>query len=137
MSPWCPTTALYPAVKFPDFLDDAARAVAWAQQHATDYGADPHRIVLLGHSAGAHMAAMLSVEPKYLLAAGVQPADIAGFVALSGPHDLRPDTSRLNSIFAAPYTSQDWQVVARVRGDAPPALLLHGADGPARTARRE
>ncbi len=122
-----PDYRVFPAVKFPDFLDDAARAVAWAQQHAADYGADPQRIILLGHSAGAHLAAMLSVEPKYLLAAGVQPADIAGFVALSGPHDLRPDTVRLNSIFAAPYTSQDWRVVARVRGRAPPALLLHGA----------
>lgn len=122
-----PDYRVYPAVKFPVFLQDAARAVAWAQQHAADYGADPHRIVLLGHSAGAHMAAMLSIDPQYLTAAGVRPADIAGFVSLSGPQDLRPDTDELHRIFAAPYAESDWQVTARVRGRAPPALLLHGA----------
>ena len=61
-----PDYRLYPAVKFPAFVDDGARAVAWAQRHAADYGADPRRIVLLGHSAGAHMAALLSVDPQYL-----------------------------------------------------------------------
>lgn len=122
-----PDYRLYPAVKFPAFIDDGAQAVAWAQRHAADYGADPRRVVLLGHSAGAHLAAMLAIDAQYLQRAGVDPASVAGFVALSGPHDLRPDTAVLNSIFAAPYSPQDWQVIPRVRGPAPPALLLHGA----------
>jgi acetyl esterase/lipase len=67
------------------------------------------------------------VDAQYLRRAGVDPASIAGFVALSGPHDLHPDTAELNAIFAAPFTPQDWQVTARVHGPAPPALLLHGA----------
>jgi acetyl esterase/lipase len=54
-----PDYRLYPNVKFPSFIDDGARAVAWAQKHAADYHADGRRIVLMGHSAGAHLAALL------------------------------------------------------------------------------
>src|SRR5205085_365459 len=52
-----PDYRLYPEVKFPTFMDDAASAVAWAQSHASEYGGDPHRVVLMGHSAGAYIAA--------------------------------------------------------------------------------
>jgi acetyl esterase/lipase len=122
-----PNYRVYPQVRFPAFLDDAARAVLWVQQHAADYGADPHRIVLMGHSAGAHMAAMLAVNHSYLQRAGADPHDIIGLIGLSGPYDLKPNTPVLNTIFSAPYTPKDWQVIPYVTADAPPALLVHGA----------
>ena len=121
-----PDYRFYPEVRFPAFMDDAARAVLWVQQHAGEYGADPHRIVLMGHSAGAHMAAMLAVNPRYLLQAGANPRDIIGLIGLSGPYDLKPNTPILNTIFSAPYTSHDWQVLPYVTSQAPPALLIHG-----------
>jgi acetyl esterase/lipase len=122
-----PNYRVYPQVRFPAFLDDAARAVLWVQQHAADYGADPHRIVLMGHSAGAHMAAMLAVNHSYLQRAGADPHDIIALIGLSGPYDLKPNTPVLNTIFSAPYTPKDWQVIPYVTADAPPALLVHGA----------
>lgn len=117
---------LYPQVKFPTFLDDSATAVAWVQAHAADYGGDGHRIVLMGHSAGAHMAAMLAINHEYLQRAGVDTHNIVGLIGLSGPYELAPNTPTLNAIFAAPYTARDWQVLPFVSADAPPTLLIHG-----------
>jgi acetyl esterase/lipase len=122
-----PNYRVYPAVRFPSFLDDAARAVAWTEQQIADYGGDPHRIVLMGHSAGAHMAAMLALNHSYLLRAGADPHDIVGLIGLSGPYRLRPNTPVLNTIFSSPYTPHDWQVLPYASGDAPPSLLIHGA----------
>jgi acetyl esterase/lipase len=121
-----PNYRVYPEVRFPAFLDDAARTVLWAQQHAAEYGGNPHRLVLMGHSAGAHMAAMLAVNHSYLLRAGANPHDIIGLIGLSGPYDLKPNTPVLNTIFSAPYLPADWQVLPYVGADAPPALLVHG-----------
>jgi dipeptidyl aminopeptidase/acylaminoacyl peptidase len=53
-------------------------------------------------------------------------AAIRGFIGLSGPYALEPDTDQLRTIFAAPYGFDDWQPARRVRPGAPPALLLHG-----------
>jgi len=123
-----PDYRLYPQVRFPTFLDDAAGAVAWVQAHVADYGGDPHRIVLMGHSAGAHMAAMLALNPEYLQRAGVDTHNIAGLIGLSGPYELDPDDATLRAIFAAPYTAHDWQVLPYASARSPPALLIQGAD---------
>jgi len=121
-----PNYRVYPEVKFPVFLDDAAAAVAWVQSHAAQFGGDPHRIVLMGHSAGAHMAAMLAINHEYLQRAGVDTRNIVGLIGLSGPYELDPNTPSLHAIFAAPYTPHDWQVLPYVGADAPPTLLIHG-----------
>jgi len=121
-----PNYRLYPEVRFPQFLDDAAQAVAWVQAHAGDFGGDTHRIVLMGHSAGAHMAAMLALNHDYLRRAGVDARNIVGLIGLSGPYELAPDTPTLNAIFAAPYRPHDWQVLPHASAAAPPALLIHG-----------
>jgi acetyl esterase/lipase len=123
-----PDYRLYPEIRFPGFIEDGARAVAWVQQHARDFGGDPDRLVLMGHSAGAHIAALLALNPSYLAAAGVRPNSVAGFIGLSGPYALVPDTDTLHAIFGAPYTSDDWQPVHFANRTSPPTLLLHGAD---------
>ena len=121
-----PDYRLYPNVKFPQFLDDAAHAVAWVQQHAREFGGNPHRIVLMGHSAGAHMAAFLALNHDYLAKSGARPEWIAGLVGLSGPYVLRPNSRSLHDNFGAPYTEADWQPVHFVTRQAPPAFLAHG-----------
>jgi acetyl esterase/lipase len=133
-----PDYRLYPQVRFPLFIDDGAQAVAWVQRHAADYGGDPRRIVLMGHSAGAHMAAMLALNRHYLEQAGADPDRIIGLIGLSGPYGLTPNTAALNDIFRAPFTPHDWQVLPYVSAQAPPALLLHGrADKLVRAANTE
>lgn len=121
-----PDYRVYPEVRFPAFIEDGARAVAWVQRHAREFGGDPDRIVLMGHSAGAQIAALLALDPAYLRAAGVHPDSIAALIGLSGPYALEPDTDRLRAIFGKPFTAADWQPVRFARRSAPPALLLHG-----------
>jgi acetyl esterase/lipase len=121
-----PDYRLFPQVRFPDFVVDCASAVAWVQQHASEFGGDPDRIVLMGHSAGAHIAAMLALDDAYLTKAGVRAHSILGLVGLSGPYALDPNTDTLRTIFSSPYTPDDWQPVHFANSHAPPALLLHG-----------
>jgi acetyl esterase/lipase len=125
-----PDYRLYPEVKFPAFLDDAALAVAWIQQHAHEFGGDPQRIVLMGHSAGAHTAAFIALNRTFLQKRGGNPEWIAGLVGLSGPYALAPNTRALNRIFAAPWGESDWQPVRFATSQAPPTFLAHGlSDG--------
>jgi acetyl esterase/lipase len=121
-----PDYRLYPQVKFPLFLDDGALAVAWVQKHAHEFGGDPHRIVLMGHSAGGHEAAFLAYDRRLLQKAGANPQWIVGLVGLSGPYALEPNSKVLNTIFASPYTEAQWQPVRFVTPQSPPTLLVHG-----------
>jgi acetyl esterase/lipase len=64
--------------------EDVAAAVAWLRAHAERLGIDPTRIVLMGHSAGAHLVALVGTDPRYLTAAGISLEDIRGVIALDG-----------------------------------------------------
>ncbi|MEO7207631.1 MAG: alpha/beta hydrolase [Steroidobacteraceae bacterium] len=85
-----PDYRLYPQVTFPRFDEGGARAIAWVEQHVQEFGGDPERIVLMGHSAGGHTAAFLALNHAFLEAFGANSTDIVGLVGLSGPtHWLR------------------------------------------------
>jgi acetyl esterase/lipase len=119
---------VYPAVTFPAFVEDGAAAVAWMRSNARRYGGDASRIVVAGHSAGAHIAMLVALDREYLTAAGA-PDAVAGAIGLSGPYDFLPLTSdRLRAVFGTPDALPRTQPIRFVRADAPPLLLLHGAD---------
>jgi len=115
----------FPRAKFPDFMRDAAHAVAWARAHAGAYGGDPRRLFVAGHSAGAQIAALLGTDAGYLREAGVPIADIAGVIGLSGPYDF-DITGQYRPIFDPPSQYPRAQAVNFVDGDEPPFLLIHG-----------
>jgi acetyl esterase/lipase len=121
-----PDYRLYPAAKFPAFIEDGAAALAWVASHAAGIGGDPKRIFVAGHSAGAHLAAMLAYDPRQLERVALSPRLIRGFIGLSGPYALDPNTDTYRAIFSAPFTPADWQPVLLARAGAPPALLIHG-----------
>lgn len=121
-----PDYRLYPQVRFPQFLEDAARAVVAAHAQAAALGADGSRIVLMGHSAGAYIAAMLALNPAYLTRAGGDPRWIVGLVGLSGPYDIDPNTPVLDRIFRDTATPTQFKPLSYVTPAGPPALLLHG-----------
>lgn len=79
---------LTPAVRHPDHVRDAARAVAWVVRHAAEHGGRPDSVYLSGHSAGGHLITLMLFDPQYLRAEGVDPDAIAGVIALSGVFDL-------------------------------------------------
>ena len=121
-----PDYRLFPAVRFPEFLEDGAQAVRWAVDHAGAYGGDASRIVLLGHSAGAYNAVMLGLDPQYLNAAGVEPSRVRGVVGLAGPYDFLPLRGHRAEVFGGAADPQDTQPTHFVRTDAPPMLLATG-----------
>ncbi len=122
-----PDYRLYPEVAFPDFLHDNAQAVAWAVAHAGALGADPHRVFIVGHSAGAYNAAMLALDPRWLAQAGLDRVRIAGMVGLAGPYDFLPITDPdIIPVFAPVGDGPASQPVSYVDGHNPPLLLLAG-----------
>ena len=109
------------------FLDVAARAARWAQAHAADYGADPDRLFLTGHSAGAHLAALLALDPRYFAATGPRRPEIAGVIGLSGPYDFLPlQEDDMKDMFGPPPRYPDSQPINFVHAGAPPMLLVQG-----------
>ena len=82
---------LFPEVKFPAFVEDAARAYAWVSTNLATGAAKRRPIVLIGHSAGAYIAAMLALDERYLSAVGVAERP-AGLVGLAGPYAFDPTT---------------------------------------------
>jgi acetyl esterase/lipase len=120
---------LYPAVRFPAFLDDCAAAVAWAVGHAAALGADPDAVFVVGHSAGAYNALMLALDPGYLARAGTSRDRLAGVVGLAGPYDFLPITGAdIRAVFAPVQDGPASQPVSYVDGRNPPLLLLAGSD---------
>jgi acetyl esterase/lipase len=117
----------YAQVKMPGFMDDTARAALWAIAHAGEHGADPSRFYLMGHSAGAHMAALVALDSRYFAAAGRPAPPIAGVIGLSGPYDFLPlREADVQDMFGPPQNYPDSQPVNFVRADSPPMLLVHG-----------
>lgn len=124
-----PDYRLVPAVRFPDFIADCALALRWVSDNAGAHGGDGRRIVLAGHSAGAYNAMMLTLAGGYLGAAGVDTAIVRGAIGLAGPYDFLPfDVDATRDAFGQAPDPQLTQPVHFARADAPPLLLLWGAE---------
>jgi len=119
---------LCPAVSIAAIVDECRRALAWIVREGGAHGADTSRIVVAGHSAGGHLAAMLMATPAEAFGTGRHPLRAA--VSVSGVHDLRPLTRssmnadlRLDDDEAARLSP----VLLPPRCDAPIAIFV-GAD---------
>lgn len=117
----------YPEVKFPAFVQDAAKSLAWVDTHINEYGGDHRAIHVSGHSAGAHIGIMLTVDPRYLKAEGKDRSKvIRDFVGLAGPYDFVPDEKDLQDMFGPPAQYPQMQATTFIDGHQPPMLLLSG-----------
>ena len=123
-----PDYRLFPQVRFPVFLRDNAAAVAWTKANIARFGGDPHRVFLMGHSAGAYNVVMLTLDKQWLGSVGLDPdRDIAGTVGLAGPYDFLPlHDPELEDIFAPAGDLRLSQPITFARGDAPPLFLATG-----------
>lgn len=118
----------YPSVKFPAFVNDAAEAVAWLSENAARHGGRSDDIHLIGHSAGAHIVALLALDGTYLKNAGSDRRILGRWVGLAGPYAFYPSEIRsVRSIFADTPEDQA-RPITFANADTPSALLLHGAD---------
>ena len=125
-----PDYRLYPQVRFPAFIEDAARAYAYAVKHLAEDASDDAKrcgIVVMGHSAGAHSAAMLAYDRRYIEAAVPGALPPSALVGLAGPYAFDPTTwDTTQEIFSTAPSADDARPVAHVSPGAPPALLFHG-----------
>jgi len=118
---------LYPAVKYPAFMDDAALAVKYVHEHATEWGGDSQQIYLMGHSAGAHIATMLALDNEFLQKNGGDSHWLRGVIGVAGPYDFIPFTfDYMHDLFGPEANYAQSQPMNYARADAPPLLLLHG-----------
>ena len=117
---------LVPEVEYPTFLEDCAAGFAWTAAHIGEYGGDPQRIALMGHSAGAYNALMLLLAERYLPAMGL--ADrVKAAIGLSGPYDFFPfDVRESLRAFGGARDPRSTQPINLVRSGLPPFQLLHG-----------
>ncbi len=123
-----PDYRVWPDVRSPTFVRDGAQAVAWARANAARHGGDPSRLFVMGHSAGAQIAALLALNPAWLGAVGMQPGrDLRGVIGLSGPYDFLPlQSARLREIFGPEDERPASQPINFVTSGAPPMLLATG-----------
>jgi len=122
-----PNYRVYPEVRFPAFLEDAAQAVRFIIDNARDLGLDSRRVFLMGHSAGAHIAAMLRLDARWLGEMALDPRrDLAGMIGLAGPYDFLPfNDATLDAIFGDGDLANT-QPINFVGRNEPPVLLASG-----------
>ncbi len=75
---------LSPAVTHPAHVGDVASAIHWVRDHASEFGAAPDKVVLMGHSAGCHLATLTALDPRHLAKVKLTPKDLRGVIAWSG-----------------------------------------------------
>ncbi|MCA9246845.1 MAG: alpha/beta hydrolase [Planctomycetales bacterium] len=117
---------LYPKVKCPGYLQDAAAAVAWTLRHAKDYGGDPQRVFVTGHSAGGYLTSMVGLDKRWLAECGVDADDIAGLIPLSGHTITHMTVREERGIPQKQPIVDEFAPLYHVRPDAPPILLITG-----------
>ncbi|QHF01608.1 alpha/beta hydrolase fold domain-containing protein [Pseudomonas asturiensis] len=120
---------LYPQVRYPSFLEDSAKALAWAYRNAAAFGGDTHRLYVMGHSSGAYNASMLALDARWLAREGLSPAILSGWIGLAGPYDFLPiKNADVKPVFFFPNSPPDSQPINHVSAGAPRALLMASDD---------
>ena len=148
---------LLPTVEMIDIFRDIAKSMRWVHEHITQYGGDPNRILVMGHSAGAQLAALISIDDRYLKAEGLSLGIIKGCVPIDGdtydvPAIIDTAETRLRvhgqpmpkwghrlKFGNDPTLHRDYSAVTHVaKGKGiPPFLILHVADHPDTRAQAE
>lgn len=117
---------LYPRVKAPAYIEDAAAAVAWVFRHIEDFGGDPDLVFISGHSAGGYLTSMVGLDKRWLRKEGIDANRIAGLVPFSGHTITHFTVRRERGIEDTRPVVDDMAPLYHVRADAPPLLLITG-----------
>ncbi|WP_206455587.1 alpha/beta hydrolase [Aurantimonas marina] len=122
----------YPQVRFPGFIEDAAKATAriarTVRGGAYAMPGGPHPLFLMGHSAGAEIAGLLATDETWLAQERLSSQSLAGFIGLAGPYDFLPLTEeRYKAIFPEEQRAAS-QPINFIDGGESPMLLIAGED---------
>jgi acetyl esterase/lipase len=117
---------LSPRAKAPEYVEDAASAVAWTFVNIEKYGGSRKRIFVSGHSAGGYLTSMIGLDKRWLKAHKIDADEIAGLVPFSGQAVTHSTIRRERGIDARRPVIDDLAPLYHVRKDAPPLLLITG-----------
>lgn len=117
---------LSPKVKAPAYIEDAAAAVAWVYQHIQSYGGNTRLIFVSGHSAGAYLGMMITLDKKYLSRYSIDPDSVAALVPFSGQAITHFTIRSERGIKGTQPIIDEYAPLYHVRKDAPPMLLITG-----------
>lgn len=113
----------------PDYLYDAAAAVAWVLKHIREYGGDPGQVYVSGHSAGGYLSAMIALAPKYLKAFGAAPRQLAAVLPLSGQmttHFQILNERRKKDPSVPAILLDEYAPISNASKEIPPMVLVTG-----------
>lgn len=148
---------LLPKVEMLDIFHDVAKSIGWVHAHIAEHGGDPDHLLVMGHSAGAQLAALMCIDERYLKAEGVSLTSIKGCVPVDGDtydvpaiietaetrrraHGQPPPKYGHREKFGNdPAKHRDYSAVTHVaKGKGiPPFLILHVADHPDNSAQAQ
>lgn len=117
---------LSPKVKAPTYIEDAAAATAWVFNHITEFGGNPNTIFISGHSAGAYLALMITLDKSYLDKYQIDANRIAGIIPFSGQTITHFTIRKENGVKNLQPIIDKYAPLYFVRADAPPILLITG-----------
>lgn len=117
---------LYPKVKSPEYIRDAAAAVAWVFKNINKYNGDTTKIFVSGHSAGGYLTAMIGLDKEWLNEFGIDANKIAGLIPFSGQMITHFTVRKERGIGETQPIIDDMAPLYHVRPDAPPLLLITG-----------
>lgn len=118
--------SLYPSAKAPDFIEDAAAAVAWVFKNIESIGGATDKIFVSGASAGGYLATMVGLDPRWLAEYGVDANELAGIISLSGQAITHVAIREERGGDRAKPVVDALAPLNHVRGDAPPLLIVTG-----------
>ncbi len=135
-----PDYTLHPQADYEQMTGDVAAAVSWTLENIDQYGGDPNRVVIVGHSAGGHLAGLTVLDPHFLSLYGHTPAEICGLIGLSGVYDIeaqyayeqaKGNTAPVMTAVMGGHTNfANASPISYARPDLPKILLIHGSQDP-------
>ena len=118
-----PSYRLAPKDPHPAQIEDVASAFAWTVKHAAEFGGDPKRITIMGHSAGGHLVSLLATDPGYLEKFGLGVANIRKVISWSGVYEINDG---LENVFGTdPEIRRKAGAMTHIRPGLPPFLVAY------------
>ena len=131
-----PDYTLYPDAGYEQMVSEVAAALSWTLENIQDYGGDPQRVVVAGHSAGGHLVGMAVMDPRFLSAYGHSSDELCAMIGLSGVYDVQAqydfglgkgsDAATMLAVMGGEDNLYTASPISYVRPSLPPILLIHG-----------
>ena len=133
-----PDYTLHPDAEYEQMTREVAAAIGWTLENVAQYGGDPERVVLSGHSAGAHLSALALLDPRFLEDLGHSSEEICGWIGLSGPYDIQAEYDYwvekgstpeiMLEVMGGQQNFDRASPVSHARPGLPPLLIIHGEE---------